>query len=95
MPNKIVGSVVSLSDSGGLVTDITAEQLTDAPRDDNVSVSVGGHQTVGIYPADHGQPDSTFVALLPENETLRIELIGIPLSEMLGIQVGESVSVEW
>ena len=95
MSNKIVGSVVSLSDSGGLVTDIDGDQLKDAPRDESVSVSVGGHQTIGIYPLDHGQPDSTLIALLPDNDTLRIELVGISISEMLGLNVGESVSVKW
>lgn len=95
MANRIVGSVISISETGGLVSDIESVQLNAAPRDESVSVSVGGHKTIGIFPEDHGQPESTLVAILPENGSLRIELIGIPIAEMLGIQVGESVQVEW
>ncbi|MEC9091653.1 MAG: adenosylmethionine-8-amino-7-oxononanoate aminotransferase [Planctomycetota bacterium] len=95
MANKIEGSIVSLSETGGLVTNITASQLNEVPRDESVSITIGGHQTVGIYPEDHGQPDSTLIAILPETEPLRVELVGISISEMLGLGVGESVTVAW
>ncbi len=95
MSEKIVGSVVALSETGGLVTDITFEQLLNAPRDESVSISVGGHKTIGIYPEDHGQPDATLLAIVSDALPLRIELTGISISEMLGLDVGETVTVEW
>lgn len=95
MSEKITGSVVSLSETGGLVSDITLEQLVDAPRDESVSISVGGHKTIGIYSEDHGQPDATLLAIATESSPLRIELTGISVSEMLGLNVGETVTVEW
>lgn len=95
MAQQIFGSVVALSETGGLVTDIASDQLANAPRDESVSISFGGHQTIGIYPEDHDQPESTLIAILPEKSSLRIELVGISVSEMLGLGVGESVSVSW
>lgn len=95
MANKIVGSVVSISDTGGLVSDIQDSQLAEAPRDDSVSISVGGHKTIGIYPESHDQPDATLIAILPDEGSLRIELVGVSISEMLGLNVGESVEIEW
>lgn len=95
MANRIDGSVVAISDSGGLVTDIVNEQLSGVPRDESVSVDVGGHKTIGIFDEQHDQPDSTLIAILGDHGALRIELIGISISEMLGINVGERVVVEW
>jgi len=95
LSEKIVGTVVSLSETGGLVTDITTEQLMNAPRDESVSINVGGHKTIGIYPEDHGQPDATLLAVVSDELPLRIELTGISVSEMLGLNVGETVTVEW
>lgn len=95
MANRIEGAVISISDTGGLVTDIDGERLQGVPRDESVSVEVGGHKTIGIYGEQHDQPDSTLIAILPEQGPLRIELTGISLSEMLGLNVGESVSIQW
>ena len=95
MANKIDGEVVSISDTGGLVTDLDDGKLNGVPRDETVTISVGGHKTIGIYPEDHDQPESTLIAILPDNGSLRIELTGISVSEMLGLNVGESVAVEW
>lgn len=95
MAKKIVGNVVSLSETRGLATDIDAVQLKDVPRDESVCIAFGGHQTVGIYPEDHGQADSTLIAILSESDSLRIGLTGISIAEILGLGVGESVMVTW
>lgn len=95
MSNKIVGSVVSLSSTGGLVTDITADQLDAAPRDDSVTIAFGGHETFGLFSEDNDLPTATLVAILPDSGFLKIELTGISVSDMLGIQVGEGVEVSW
>ena len=39
MAGKVEGKVVAVTDDGNLVTDITEEQIRDAPRDERVAVT--------------------------------------------------------
>lgn len=95
MSNQIEGTVVSLTSSGSLVCDIDLEQLANVPRDESTSIKFAGHETFGLYEADHEQPEMTMVAKLNQQKQLEIEIVGLNLSDMLGIAVGESVSVHW
>lgn len=95
MPGRIEGTVTSISDTGNLVTDITADRLRDAPRDESVSVRCDEHETQGIFTPDHQQPESTFLAMLGANGHLELEIVGVDASIMLGIRVGEKVLVKW
>ncbi len=95
MPGKIEGTVISISESGNLVTDITAEQLRDAPRDESVTIRCDEHETQGIFTPDHQEPESTFLALLGPEGRLELEIVGVSASIMLGIRVGEKVVVKW
>ena len=95
MANTITGQVASISETGSLVSDIANDQVKDAPQDESVCVKFGGHETVGIYAAEHGQPDSTMVASQGKSGFVEIEIVGIPLAEMLGIKVGEKIEIAW
>ncbi len=95
MANQIEGQVVSIDDSGNLITDIAIDQISDAPRDESVTIKFGDHETIGLFPSDHDQPAATMVAVLGESGFLEIQIVGISLAEMLGIKVAESVSVSW
>ena len=95
MPNEIKGQVRSVDETGRLVSDISVDQVADAPRDESTIVSFGDHETVGLHPADHDQPPATMVASLGKSGFVEIEIVGISLSEMLGIQVGEPVTIKW
>jgi S-adenosylmethionine hydrolase len=92
---KIAGRVVAITESGNLVTDITAAPLSGAPTDERVAVRCGEHVTNGIFSPDHGQPDFTFLAVLSDKGQLQLEVVGDNASLMLGIGVGETVVVEW
>lgn len=95
MPATIEGKVVAITDTGNLVTDIGADQLSDAPRDDRVTVACDEHETVGIFDADHGEPESTLIAVLGDSGCLELEIVGLSASLMLGVRVGERVVVRW
>lgn len=95
MAARIQGSVVSVTASGSLITDITAGQLRDVPRDERTQVRCEEHFTQGIFPPDHGEPEMTFLAVLGENGPLQLEIVGENASLMLGIRVGQRVTVEW
>lgn len=95
MSGKIEGQIVSVTEAGNLVTDITEQQLKDAPRDERVSVKCDEHETNGIYPLDHGQPDFTFLAQIGSGGHLELVIVGDNARLMLGLRVGEKVVVQW
>ncbi|QDU93938.1 adenosylmethionine-8-amino-7-oxononanoate aminotransferase [Lignipirellula cremea] len=94
MSNKIEGAVAALSPDGDLITDIGEEALKDVPRDQSVTVTCDGYDTQGIYPVDHEQPIGTMVAFMGPQE-LRMAIVGVSISEMLGIKVGAPVMIQW
>ena len=95
MPGKIEGKVVSITEEGNLVTDISEEQLAGVPRGDQVVVRCDEHETVGIHPADHNEPQFTFLAISGPRGFLELVIVGVSASGMLGIREGESVLIRW
>lgn len=95
MPGRIEGSVVAVTPEGDLVTSISSDQLRSAPRDHSVVVSCGEHETVGIFSPDHQEAPMTFLAVLKEGEPLRLVIVGDSAKMMLGINVGDPVTVKW
>ena len=91
----IKGKVASINDVGDLVTDIEVERLNDAPSDHSVSVSFGPHETLGIHSKDHGEPESTLIAVIGDSGCLEIGIVGLSISEMLGVGVGTDITVKW
>ena len=91
----IDGQVIEIGAEGNLVTNISHDQLDGAPRDETLAVKFAGHETFGLFENDHDQPPSTMVAKIGTQGQLEIEIVGMSLSEMLGIRVGDSVSVNW
>jgi S-adenosylmethionine hydrolase len=95
MAERVEGRVVSVTDSGSLVTDITPEQLRHAPKDERVRVQCDEHFTLGLHSADHDEPEMTFLAVLGDDGALQLDIVGESASMMLGIGVGDRVVVEW
>ncbi len=95
MPQKIEGSVRSIDSFGNLVTDITAEMLTDVPTDESVTVYCDEHETQGIFRTYGEQPELTLVALLGSNDHLELAIVGESAAMMLGISVGTEVTITW
>jgi S-adenosylmethionine hydrolase len=95
MAGKIEGRVVSVTDAGDLLTDIRAEQLVGAPRDERVRIACDEHVTLGLFGPEHTEPEMTFLAVIGKDGLLRLEIVGDNASLMLGVRVGERVVVEW
>jgi len=96
MPGKIRGSVRSIDSFGNLITDITADQLKDAPRDpEQVRVKCDEHETLGIFNTYGDQPPMTLVAIVGSSGYLEIAIVDENASMMLGITVGMPVTVQW
>jgi S-adenosylmethionine hydrolase len=95
LSNRIDGQVSSCSSNGNLITDIANDSVAGLVGDENISVKFGPHETIGIFPADHGEPDATLVASLGASGFVEIEIVGVSLSEMLGIRAGVEVVIAW
>ncbi|MCA9120302.1 MAG: adenosylmethionine-8-amino-7-oxononanoate aminotransferase [Planctomycetaceae bacterium] len=95
MAGRIEGTVVSISESGNLVTDIAADQLAGVPRGDQVSVRCDEHETLGIFDIGHEQPPFTLIAVLGPSGCLELEIVTDSAKIMLGVAVGEKVEVRW
>jgi S-adenosylmethionine hydrolase len=95
VPNKTNGRIAVIDSDGNLITDISAEQLVDVPRDESVIVSADEHVTMGIFPENHDQPEMTLIAMLDGTGRLQFVLVGDSAKMMLGIGVGTQVTVRW
>jgi len=93
--NCLEGQVAEISAGGDLVTDIAIASAGDLPNILEVRVRVGPHETIGIHPADHQEPESTLIAIENPNGMVEIGITGMNLGEMLGIKVGEKVTIKW
>lgn len=95
MSGRVEGNIASISDDGNLVTDISVEKLADAPRGEETVISCDTHQTMGLFALDHGQPEMTLLAILGESGFLELAIVGDSAKIMLGVGVGEAVTVKW
>lgn len=92
---RIEGKVVSVTPRGNLVTDIPRERLDRAPRDESVTIRCDEHATTGLFTADHRQSAMTLIALLGPSGCLELEIVDDSANAMLGVAIGERVTVEW
>ena len=92
---RIVGKVASVSPSGDLVTDISVDQLSGAPRDETAMVTCDGHETRGIFDMDHGEPELTLIAVVNDEGVLQLSLVGESAQAFFGIQTGQEVVIRW
>jgi S-adenosylmethionine hydrolase len=95
VPGKIEGAVVEITETGNLVTDISAAQLRAAPTDERVVIECDEHQTAGIFTPDHDQPPMTFLAIVKEGGHLELTIVGDSAKDLLGVAVGTPVVVRW
>ncbi|MGI9518134.1 MAG: SAM hydroxide adenosyltransferase [Pirellulaceae bacterium] len=94
MNEVIEGRVASLSEKGDLITDIQVEQFADAGQLAELRVRVGPHETLGLHPPDHGEPESTMIAVLGSGGFVEIGIVGMNMGDMLGIAAGDKVTIE-
>jgi S-adenosylmethionine hydrolase len=87
--------VVSIDEQGAAITDIANERLASVPTDEQVTIRCEGHVTSCIFPAEHHQPDMTFLAVCGRSGFLELMLVGDSVASFLGIGPGSTVTVHW
>ena len=95
MPGKIEGKVIAYGAGGNLVTDIGHGKLDAAPRDSSVRIRCDEHETVGLFAPDHREPEFSLLALLAPSGFLELTIVGDSAKAMLGVGLGEKVTIQW
>jgi S-adenosylmethionine hydrolase len=95
VPGKIEGAVVAYGPKGNLVTDIANDRLKGVPAGDSVRITCDEHETIGIYPVDHREEPLTLMAILGAHGCLELTIVGEDAQAMLGVRIGEKVTVKW
>jgi len=95
VPGKIEGVVAAFGPTGNLITDIANERLKLAPSGDSVRIACDEHETVGVFASDHEEEPSTLMAILGTGGFLELTIVGDSAKAMLGVPLGEKVTVKW
>lgn len=92
---RVEGKIVSVTDTGNLVTDISSQQLQAAPRGEQTAICCDEHETRGLFSPDHNEPAFTFLAILNDAGQLELTIVGDSARDMLGLRPGMEVVVQW
>lgn len=94
-PERIEGRVVEVDHYGNLITNIGADMLGDAPRDERLRVALGEHETYGLWRTYGENPPQTLVALVGSGGFVEVALVNGNAAELLGAGVGDAVCLDW
>jgi len=92
---KIEGKIELIDSFGNLISNITADQLVDVPRGEEVTVECDEHQTQGIFATYSDQPEMTLIALIGSSGKLELAIVGESAAIMLGVRAGTPIEVRW
>ncbi|TWU00203.1 Adenosyl-chloride synthase [Botrimarina colliarenosi] len=93
--DRIEGRVVEVDRYGNLITNIGANLLEDAPRDERLRVTLGEHETFGLWRTYAENPPQTLVALVSSGGMVEMALVNGNAAEMLAAGVGDAVCLDW
>ena len=94
-PGRIEGEVLDIDSFGNLITNIEAELLGEVPANCQVRVELDEHKTEGIYSTYADRPSQALIALVGSSGRLELAVVGDNAAAMLGVRVGESVTIIW
>lgn len=93
--DRITGRVVEVDHYGNLITNVPAESLGDAPRDERLRITLGEHETFGLWRTYGEQPPQTLVALVGSGGLVELAIVNGSAAQMLAAHVGDAVSLDW
>lgn len=92
---RLEGRVVEVDHYGNLITNVRPDDLGDAPRDERLRITLGEHQTFGLWRTYADQPPQTLLALVGSTGCLELAITNGSAAEMLGGRVGDPVVLDW
>lgn len=93
--SRIEGEVVEVDRYGNLITNVPVEALDDAPRGDRLRVTLGEHETFGLWRTYGENPPGTLVALVGSTGLVELAIVNGDAATMLRATVGDGVTFDW
>lgn len=94
-PRSILGAVLMVDSFGNLITNISADDLRDAPRGEQTVIACGGHTTRGVARSYGERPPRTLLALVGSSGYLELAIAGGHAAKTLGADIGSEVAISW
>ncbi|MEQ8846219.1 SAM-dependent chlorinase/fluorinase [Botrimarina sp.] len=91
----VAGEVTEVDRYGNLITCVPESALADAPRDGRLRITLGEHETFGLWRAYGEHPPGTLVALVGSGGHAELAIVNGDAAAMLGARVGDTVRFEW
>jgi len=94
-PRSVEGEILAVDRFGNLLSNITQQILSGAPRGESIMIRCGGHTTRGLFTTYGDQPPMTLIALFGSSGQLEIAVVGDNAAALLNIQPGAKVLITW
>ncbi|MEQ8786284.1 MAG: SAM-dependent chlorinase/fluorinase [Pirellulaceae bacterium] len=91
--HRVRGSVVSFDSFGNLITDITADSLTELGEPSQLRVQCGPHVVNGVVATYAERPRKSLAALIGSSGFLELAIVNGHAAKTLGVRVGDEVIV--
>lgn len=95
LDDKLLGQIVEVDHYGNLITNLRPVMLGDAPLDDRLRITLGVHETFGLWRTYAQQPPQTLVALVGSTGFLELAIVNGSAGQMLRAGVGDTVRLSW
>ncbi len=92
---RIEGRIVEVDHYGNLITNVPAEALADAPHGDRLRITLGDHETFGLWQTYGEQPAGTLIALIGSTGHVELAITNDNAARMLFAGVGGAVTFDW
>lgn len=93
--SRVEGFVAEVDRYGNLITNIPVEALEDAPHGDRLRISLGEHETFGLWRTYGEQPPQTLIALVGSTGMVELAIVNGSAAMMLAAGVGDAVTLDW
>lgn len=91
----ITGEVIEVDHYGNLITNVPESALADAPRGERLRVTLGEHETFGLWRTYGEHPPGTLIALIGSGGHAELALVNGNAATMLDARLGDAVYFEW
>lgn len=92
---EMTGQVVEIDHYGNLITNLRPVMLSGAPLDERLRITLGVHETFGLWRTYAQQPPQTLVALVGSTGFIELAVVNGSAARMLRAGVGDAVRLSW
>ncbi|MEO0531659.1 MAG: SAM-dependent chlorinase/fluorinase [Planctomycetota bacterium] len=93
--SRVEGVVAEVDHYGNLITNVPIEALEDAPHGDRLHITLGEHETFGLWQTYGEQRPQTLIALVGSGGMVELAIVNGSAAAMLAASVGDAVIMNW